>query len=1214
MLSIGRMTAGAGYEYLTREVATSRHDYYAGRGERAGVWWGEGLGRLGLAGEVTTEQMAALYGQALDPETGEALGRRFPIYRPLTERVAEAVEAWTAEHGRPPQGDQLVALRARLSEAPQRQAIAALDLTFSPVKSVSALWAIAGDEMRAEIEAAHDAAVTAALGHLQDVAGVTRAGVNGVRTVDAEGWIVARFTHRMSRTADPQLHTHCAVLNRVYCATDGRWRTLDSRAIYRLAAGGGGIYTRVLEDGLTARLGVAWRDLDTNSPTPRRELAGMPQDLTRGWSKRRLQVEDQLGDLETGPRSAKARAIAAQQATLRSRPAKGTPEATPHDRWRAEAQALDHDPDELVDQVAPGPSPPAPGGPGAGANIEPETPGWLELEEVLDQAVERLEATSSTWRRGNLVRAVAEALPAQGRSADRAAALVDELVDRVERSGRLLAIAAPEPVEVPVELQRRDGTSVYRPAAGMRWTTPGILAAEARIVETARETDPSLALEPGRVEAVLAQGPRHGLDYGDDQADAVRTLCSSGRRLELLIGAAGTGKTTTMRAVVDAWTGTRRRVIGLAVAETAARVLAEETDCQAHNIARWLTMGEFHPDDPAWQLGPGDLLLVDEVGMVTTGVLDTLRRQAVEAGAKLVGVGDPLQLGPVGAGGAARLVATDVDEAASYLHELHRFTHDWEAAASLGLRDGDADIAHVYDAHGRLHGGDRDSAPAGAQQAWLNDYLAGRDSLLLAVSRSHVADMAGWCRDQLVERGLVDDQSGHSVTLHDNNQASAGDLVVTRLNARIFGVANRDVWEVEHVDQAGTLAVRHATRGQSAILPAGYVADHVELAYAATVHAAQGRTVDTAHVVGAMGIDRELLYVAMTRGRDANHAYLVTEDFLHEEFGGGRVEAPYAMRAIIDQDPAVTSATEALRGEMAAADSLATWGPIAEDLDVAVTRRRALAYLEHRYGTGIAGDVDSDPAAGAFVALVHRSPTVGVDVDRMLRHVCQRDLTGADSNAQVLAARTRRALQLVGNGRLSPSRLPDPPADWKVPGGAIERYRIEVEAIMDQRARTLGEITAAEAAPWAVDQWGPVPDDPVARAVWVQAAGEVAAYRERWAIDATPGQLAETTPPTRDVARWRHWQDIRGWLDLDANGIADRYQTGPDADRNELDDRTQTGPDWDRNRIEDELDAALADIRAANEALDQQPAPPPRAPDVGPEPPAPEPPGPDLGL
>lgn len=1141
MLSIGRMTAGAGYEYLTREVASSRHDYYTGKGEAAGVWWGRGLDRLGLAGTVGTDQMAGLYGHALDPSTGEPLGRRFLVYRSFAERLDAAIESWTTEHGSAPVGDRLAVLRARLSSGPRRQAIAALDLTFSPVKSVSALWAIGDDRVRGEILSAHDRAISAALTHLQDVAGVTRAGVNGVRTVDSDGWIVARFTHRMSRAKDPQLHTHAAVLNRVYCPQDGRWRTLDSRAIYRLAAGGGGIYTRVLEDELSRRLGVAWLDVDPGRPTPRREIAGMPRDLLRAWSKRRAQVEEALDDLDQDPRTAKTRAVASQNATLRTRPAKGTAEASPHERWRAEASALGYEPAQLVAQVAPGRDRlDVADGRGAGASLS-----WADAEQVLDSAVARLEENGATWRRGNLVRAIAEAVPAGARDADETAALVEDLVARLERSGRLVAIATPEPVEVPVELQRRDGTSIYRPAAGVRYTTPAILAAEARIVATARDVDPNLTLDAEQVDHLLARGPRPGLRYGPDQTAAVRELMTSGRRLDLLIGPAGSGKTTTMRAVVEAWETSGRRVVGLTVAQSAARVLADETGCTAHNISRWFTSQGAHPDDPAWQLGEGDLVLIDEVGMVPTGQLDELRRQAVAAGAKILGVGDPLQLGPIGAGGAARLVAQDVG--ATYLSELHRFTHGWEATASLGLRHGDPTAAAAYHSHGRLHAGDRDTAHADAQRAWLNDHLEGQNSLLLTVSRAQVAGMAGWCREQLVRLGLVDDRPGHTTVLRDENRAGAGDLVVTRRNDRTIGVANRDQWEVELVAPGGSLVVRSTTGNRVVVLPAGYVADHVELAYAATIAAAQGRTVDTSHVVCAMGMDRESLYVGLTRGRHENHAWLATEDFLHEEFGGGLIDPADALRVIIDQDPNVVSATEALRTELADADSLTTWGPIADDLEGAVTRRATLAHIDARFGPDTAASVDADPAAGALVALIRRAATTGRDPMEVLEAACQEGLGGSRSEAQVIAARVRRIIETT-----EPVEHPEA-ASTASPrqAGAVEHYLSEVRELMAARTRTLGDLVAAERPDWAVEQWGHLPADPMARATWIQAAGAVAAYRERWNTHARPAELLDARPAPRDVARWLDWHDIQPWLEMDEAGVTS-YAERPGADHEAL--------------------------------------------------------------
>jgi hypothetical protein len=468
------------------------------------------------------------------------------------------------------------------------------------------------------------------------------------------------------------------------------------------------------------------------------------------------------------------------------------------------------------------------------------------------------------------------------------------------------------------------------------------------------------------------------------------------------------------------------------------------------------------------------------------------------------------------------------------LHDLHRFTQDWEADATLGIRTGDLGVADLYDAHGRLHGGNRDEALAGARQAWLTDHLDGRDSVLLAASVDQVAELAGWCRDQLVARALVDDRT--TVDLHDGNRAGASDLVMTRSNDRALSVANRDVWQLTAIDPTGALRLRHARDGRTAVVGAGYAAEHVELAYATTVHAAQGRTADTSHVVVTAGMDRELAYVGMTRGRAENHAWIVSDDFLHDEFGGGHRHPADLFRSVLDQEPAVVSATEALRGEMGSADSLQVLGPIAGDLDEIVSRRRILSYLEHRYSRAAADTVAGDPASGALVALIRRAPTVRTDSDRVLAHACRDDLA----------------------------------------------------ELMNQRTRTLGELAATDPSPWAIQRWGPVPDDPLARAAWIDAAGHLAAYQERWATTREASDLAANLPSPRATAQWLDYQRLRPWLDLDHNDIADIAQPGPDADRNGIDDRIQTAPDRNANRIDDDLDAALANLAATNTTLDHQ--------------------------
>ena len=271
--SIGRITSGTGYRYLADEVATSKHDYYAGRGESPGMWAGSGLHELELSGLVKERDMEALYGRFVDPRTVGAdevtLGRK--------------VSARTMHAGTP---------REHVA-----QPNAAVDVTFSPSKSVSAVWAAHGSDLvRSAVEAAHDVAVTSGLAYLEANAGHTRAGAAGVRRVESSGFIVAKFRHRTSRSTepgervgDPQLHTHCAILNRLR-GIDGTWRTLDSKAIYRHAHAAGALYGATLERELTNRLGVEWATPPADERVPMREIAGVPESVIAQWSSRREQL------------------------------------------------------------------------------------------------------------------------------------------------------------------------------------------------------------------------------------------------------------------------------------------------------------------------------------------------------------------------------------------------------------------------------------------------------------------------------------------------------------------------------------------------------------------------------------------------------------------------------------------------------------------------------------------------------------------------------------------------------------------------------------------------------------------------------------------------------------------------------------------------------------------------------------------------------------
>jgi TrwC relaxase len=295
-MSLHKLTAGAGYDYLTRQVAaldstekghTGLASYYAERGETPGVWIGSGLDGIdGLAAgdPVSSEQMRALFGCGLHPlaelrqqqlegpelttqdfQNVARLGVPFKIVdndlRPFRVEVAKRIAAlntaigwppdaaiaaadrsrmrtqvarefFLSEHGREPMDARELAGQIARDSRPRTQTVAGYDLTFSPVKSVSTLWAVVEPAVAAVIEQAHRAAVKDALAFIEKHALFTRTGPQGIRQVNVTGLVAAAFTHRDSRAGDPDLHTHVAVANKVQ-TLDGRWLSIDGRVLFK---------------------------------------------------------------------------------------------------------------------------------------------------------------------------------------------------------------------------------------------------------------------------------------------------------------------------------------------------------------------------------------------------------------------------------------------------------------------------------------------------------------------------------------------------------------------------------------------------------------------------------------------------------------------------------------------------------------------------------------------------------------------------------------------------------------------------------------------------------------------------------------------------------------------------------------------------------------------------------------------------------------------
>ena len=215
-------------------------------------------------------------------------------------RTRVAMELFAEEYGRPPADDrELSGFIARNTRA-RTTAVAGYDLTFSPVKSVSALWAIAPLSVAEQIEAAHDAAVADVLEWLQEQATFTRTGAGGVAQVDTEGLIAAAFTHRDSRAGDPDLHTHVAISNKVsHVDANGvrRWFALDGQPLHRVTVAASELYNTRLEAHMIAGLGVRSSNSPADAKRPVREIDGMSAELMSRWSSRRAAIEARTAEL-----------------------------------------------------------------------------------------------------------------------------------------------------------------------------------------------------------------------------------------------------------------------------------------------------------------------------------------------------------------------------------------------------------------------------------------------------------------------------------------------------------------------------------------------------------------------------------------------------------------------------------------------------------------------------------------------------------------------------------------------------------------------------------------------------------------------------------------------------------------------------------------------------------------------------------------------------
>ena len=451
-----------------------------------------------------------------------------------------------------------------------------------------------------------------ALDFVERRGGATRQVVDGERERISTNIAAATFVHRASRDGDPQLHSHCVVVN-LGRRPDGTFAALDATPLYEWGKAAGSVYQEELRRRLTRQLGVEWGP-DCNGC---REMAGFDPGWLRTFSKRTAAIDEYLAGAGPENPDSVERMRADEWASLATRPRKDgslTPEVL-RERWQTEADAIGMPTGHALEAQVCG-------------RIIPELQPQVEWDDLVDALIEPDEGLCARRARFNEAQVV-ERVAAFG-AGRLTVEDIEDCVDAFIESGHAVLLA--------------DRTGRTSP----QYSTVDHLLLERRVLDLLDELSATVVdpLPERNVEdAIAAEAP--GL--GADQAAAVRALCSSRQALCSLIAPAGFGKTTTVHAAATAASAAGHPVLGLAATNQAAGELLQ-AGIPAMTIARFALDGAAIP--------AGAVVVLDEVSQVATSDAETiLAAVAATPGATLWCLGDPHQAQAVRAGGLAQELA-----------------------------------------------------------------------------------------------------------------------------------------------------------------------------------------------------------------------------------------------------------------------------------------------------------------------------------------------------------------------------------------------------------------------------------------------------------------------------------------------------------------------------------------------------------------------------
>ena len=892
---VATLAQAASAAYYLESQRSFRHpnEYYTAGEEPDGVWFNpKGLLDLADGGKVDSSDFHRLY-NGFAPNTGAKLTQN----------------------------------------AGSERRSAGLDMTFSADKSISALWAVADPDLRAEIERAHNDAARVAL----EETVLRHCGYTRVRNRDGEIEVLpadisaAMFQHGTSRDNDPQLHTHCVIFNASRTHRDGKYRALHQHPVYSWMKAAGAVYRNTLAWSLQERLGIRMERYGKDGEFTR--IAGMPGDLTGHWSKRRAAIIDAAREMGFTVEGNAPRAAAANKITRAGKSPDNDPKIR-HARWRGEAESY-VEREVLIASIL-----------GKAEEITQEQ--IRALTEVLEDLPYRLTREEAVFRLPDIMERVGNATAGLFNH--------EAVATSIER-----VLLSPEVVRLTRPPRSAEGradmahTRLYSTRHNLQ------MEMEVRDMAAGMAADTGHSLSAQAIEAKVAGLLKAGYPLSEEQIAAIRSVTASGGRVAIIEGAAGSGKTTTLRPIADLYREHGSDIIATAVAWRTAVALGNDVEARPFCVDKLLRLAARGGID----IDGNTIIIVDEAGMLSTRQAHHILQLSERHGAKIVFSGDTQQQQPVEAGPGLRLIRdavgsvrvdrirrqkADLEDILTHIQgetperarlllssmaEERRtriltyyenmkgklvFT-PWQVAASEALRDGDAASAiAAHHLRGRFHiGYDEEKTLTDLVNDWDRYQRANPDksSVVLARTRAEVRALSHLMRERrfaslpdgeradtervtvIVSRGTEDDRttSPLEIVRGDRLRIGATHWEKQLFNGTVVTVEDFKVEKAEAGTEPSVLISAHTEDGRAVSFRHDEIRDwygniRLDHGYALTITSAQGLTVDRTFLLADARPARETIYPAATRHREGLDIYVnrapLTLDIAHRRADNDR--------------------------------------------------------------------------------------------------------------------------------------------------------------------------------------------------------------------------------------------------------------------------------------------------------------------------------------